>query len=728
MPIVFNIDESFPSSLQVSGVASQWALGTNVFDSTGWFYYSTMWQQDLTSGGQSIEVVSSSFVVTTLGWLSYQGYADGQLVFDFSVTPTTGEYIYTQYLPLDHNNSADPNESFYLEFCVRNPNSNGGQLTFVDIYVSDSAPTASADIANVLEHTPFSGNLLTNDALGFDSNGGVVEVSINGNTVPVVAGQATVISGTYGTLTLEANGSYTYNPLSNDTNGTDVFSYTIKDGDGDPATSTLTVNVSAVNDAPTAVIFGNAVASLAENTSTGEHILIADIGLTDDTLGTNILSLAGANSGDFKVIGGQLYLKAGVPLDFEANSNLQIIVQVDDPSVGGAVDASSILTLSITDVNEAPTDIGLSPPVLLSAFSASSEAPAVSVDENAVNGTVIALPWAVDPDEGDSFDFTLLNDAGGRFALNDDNQLVVAAGGLLDYEGDQFHFIELQATDMGGNSITRTFQIAVNDVNEAPTSLTVTANNIRENSAPGVVAATLSSVDPDAGDMLTYSLVGGPGSSDNALFTVSGNRLIFNGVADYEVKPGYSVRLQVTDAAGETHQTTATIGVTNVSPEVINGTGVANILRGGSDRDVISGLGGNDVLYGYAGNDTLTGGVGRDTLYGGADRDFFVFNSKAETTVGANHDVIRDFQHGVDDIDLSTIDASSRKAGNQAFKFIGAAAFHKVAGELKAVFVNKPGTLGDYTLVSGDINGDGRADFEIQVFSPAKLSGGDFIL
>ncbi len=144
-------------------------------------------------------------------------------------------------------------------------------------------------------------------------------------------------------------------------------------------------------------------------------------------------------------------------------------------------------------------------------------------------------------------------------------------------------------------------------------------------------------------------------------------------------------------------------------------------LVGNNGSDRLTGDAGNDTLKGDSGLDVLTGGAGKDTLTGGASRDIFDFNSKSDSLTSAR-DRITDFQRRVDDIDLSTIDANSRKGGNQAFKFIGETAFTKTAGELHTREV------GSKTYVEGDVNGDGRADFAIEVTGTADLVKSDFIL
>ena len=76
-----------------------------------------------------------------------------------------------------------------------------------------------------------------------------------------------------------------------------------------------------------------------------------------------------------------------------------------------------------------------------------------------------------------------------------------------------------------------------------------------------------------------------------------------------------------------------------------------------------------------------------------------------------------------DRIDLSFIDANGNDGdGNQAFDFIGDAAFANLAGQLRAV---QSGTI---WIVEADVNGDGTADLVINAVSADPLVAGDFIL
>ncbi|WP_374656376.1 DUF5801 repeats-in-toxin domain-containing protein [Dongia sp.] len=124
----------------------------------------------------------------------------------------------------------------------------------VDLWIYDDGPKAVLDSGGVNEGALLTvsaaNGVLQNDSAGadgFDAGGGVVGVRAAGvdTTTPVATGVGTQISGLYGKLTLQADGSYTYksNPDAIGGNASDVFVYTIKDKDGDTATTTLTINL-----------------------------------------------------------------------------------------------------------------------------------------------------------------------------------------------------------------------------------------------------------------------------------------------------------------------------------------------------------------------------------------------------------------------------------------------------------------------------------------------------
>ena len=168
-----------------------------------------------------------------------------------------------------------------------------------------------------------------------------------------------------------------------------------------------------------------------------------------------------------------------------------------------------------------------------------------------------------------------------------------------------------------------------------------------------------------------------------------------------------------------------------VGAAAINGTGnaAANVMTGNTGNNKLIGLGGNDTLNGGARKDVLTGGLGKDTMTGGAGADDFDFNSVAEIGKGATRDIIRDFVHLVDDIDLSTIDANGAAVGH-AFSFPcgQGCGFHRRGGQLRWFQQNLAGAVNDRTIIEGDINGNRVADFQIELTGLKTLTAGDFVL
>jgi Ca2+-binding RTX toxin-like protein len=174
-------------------------------------------------------------------------------------------------------------------------------------------------------------------------------------------------------------------------------------------------------------------------------------------------------------------------------------------------------------------------------------------------------------------------------------------------------------------------------------------------------------------------------------------------------------------AAGDTLSGVENLNGSNFADTLI-GNALANTLNGFGGNDVLWGLAGNDTLDGGAGNDTLIGGLGRDALTGGAGFDTFDFNSVTESPPGFfNRDTIADFVgNGVfagDRIDVSTIDANVLLAGNQAFSFIGAAAFSG-AGQLRYAG----------GLLQGSTDLDAAPEFEVALTGAPALTVFDISL
>ena len=171
----------------------------------------------------------------------------------------------------------------------------------------------------------------------------------------------------------------------------------------------------------------------------------------------------------------------------------------------------------------------------------------------------------------------------------------------------------------------------------------------------------------------------------------------------------------------------------------VRGTNGHDRLLGSNGADTMLGLKGDDLLAGFGGNDVITGGLGADFMLGGDGHDRFIYKTVKDTgNSEAKRDVIGDFAHLEDRLDLKAIDANTAIAGNQAFKFIGTQNFHNVAGELHFIKVDHSVAVGthflDRIIVEGDVNGDGRSDFQIELNNAismtvlSTLTKADFIL
>lgn len=139
----------------------------------------------------------------------------------------------------------------------------------------------------------------------------------------------------------------------------------------------------------------------------------------------------------------------------------------------------------------------------------------------------------------------------------------------------------------------------------------------------------------------------------------------------------------------------------------------------------LTGNAGDNKLIGNDGDNVIAGGLGLDTLTGGLGNDIFKYDSILDSGSGfAARDRIVDFVQGADLINLLSIDAKTVAVGNNAFVWVGTDAFSGggVEGELRYR------EQGANTLVQGDTDGDGVADFEILLGGIIALNDGDFIL
>ncbi|WOF72428.1 hypothetical protein QMT40_000041 [Parvibaculaceae bacterium PLY_AMNH_Bact1] len=304
---------------------------------------------------------------------------------------------------------------------------------------------------------------------------------------------------------------------------------TTTDASGATYSETFTIAVGDVNEGPSDIALSNA--SVDENTA---GAVVGTLSTTDVDAGDS--HTYAVDDARFEVVGGELKLKDGVSLDHESESSVAVEVTTTDAS--GAT-YSETFTIAVGDVNEGPSDIALSN---------------ASVDENTAGATVGTLS-TTDVDSGDTHTYAV-DDArfevvGGELKLKD--------GVSLNHEAESSVAVEVTTTDASGATYSETFTIAVGDVNEGPSDISLSNASVDENAA-GAVVGTLSTTDVDAGDSHTYAV-------DDARFEVVGGELkLKDGVSlNHEAESSVAVEVTTTDASGATYSETFTIAVGDVN-------------------------------------------------------------------------------------------------------------------------------------------------------------------
>jgi len=228
------------------------------------------------------------------------------------------------------------------------------------------------------------------------------------------------------------------------------------------------------------------------------------------------------------------------------NGGDSFFYSVNDSIPGNTRQAT--VRVQVEAVSDGPTDISLSNS---------------SVVENSAIGTTVGNFSAVD-DDGRTLIFSLVGSG------NDNNAFSTFFGILKlntvpDFETKSSYVIDVQARNSFTRlTFTKRLTINVTNANDAPTAVNLSNNRVDENQPAGLTIGTLTSVDSDAGDSHTYSLVAGAGGDDNAAFRIEGSTLKSNAVLDFESKPIYSARVRSTDRAGATFDQILRIELNNL--------------------------------------------------------------------------------------------------------------------------------------------------------------------
>jgi Subtilase family/SdrD B-like domain/CARDB/RTX calcium-binding nonapeptide repeat (4 copies) len=393
-----------------------------------------------------------------------------------------------------------------------------------------------------------------------------------------------------------------------------------------------------INTAPTAIDLVLSINTLEENVSTINHLKVADISITDDGEGTNNLSLSGTDASSFEIIDNQLYLKAGINLNFEGKPSYAVTVEVDDATVGSSPDALANLTLNIIDVNEAPSAI-----TLVNTLASVAENTSITTRLKVANINVT-------DDAIGTNNLSLIGADAGNFEIVG-TELYVKAGSSLNFESNSSYAFQVAVDDATiGNTpdAVTNFTFSITDVNEAPTAITLgnPLTSVAENTSTTTRLKVANiNVTDDAIGTNSLSLSG----SDASSFEIVGDELYIKAgtTLDFETKSSYAVTVAVNDVTvgsnpdaittfnltlTDVNEVTGSINGTNTADNIpgtagndtINGLDGNDTIRAGVGNDIISGGNNNDNLYGDEGNDTIDGGSGIDNIYGGFGQDSLI--------------------------------------------------------------------------------------------------------
>jgi VCBS repeat-containing protein len=358
-------------------------------------------------------------------------------------------------------------------------------VNFNIIAVND-APVAAPDVASTREDTPISGNLLTNDTDVDSPNLSVVGFTVLGQTY--APGNVVTLPGV-GTLTVLANGDYTFTPAPNYNGTVPTIGYTVSDGSL-TSSSTLTLTVSAQPDP--AIISGQASGATIED---------------DKTTATGTLTVVDPDAGEAAFV--PLTAVPGAHGSFSINAAGVWVYTLNnaDPAVQAlgagqtlsnetftvtSIDGTTqVVTISITGTNDAPVASPAAFSVTEGGVVFNGQVTATDLDANAVLTFALNGPAPAG----------LIFNANGSYSFDPSNPAYAALGAGQQ----QVITVPFTVTDDQGATSTRDIVITITGTNGAPVAV-ASAFTVAEDAA--VVNGRVSATDPDANAVLGYALNG----------------------------------------------------------------------------------------------------------------------------------------------------------------------------------------------------------------------------
>lgn len=322
-----------------------------------------------------------------------------------------------------------------------------------------------------------------------------------------------------------------------------AISYTVRiratDGSGPAREESFTIGISNSAISDIAMQSGGTVAENATNGTT-----VATFAALEGTTmeATAAFSLVDDADGRFVLDGTTLRLANSANIDFETQTSHTIRIRATDSSGPPREE-----TFTIQVINAPISDITLTS--------------GGSVAEGAATGTEVAVFQAFDNDPEVLAQWTLTDDAGGRFVL-EGGTLKVAAGANLDFEQASSHTVVIAATDGNSPAYAESFVISI--TNSAISDILATSGGtVVENAAAGTPVAVFEALEGGLSTNAVLTLIDDAGG----LFVLDGNTLkVAPGASvDYETAVSHMVRLSASDGTGQPFEKVFQIQVANMA-------------------------------------------------------------------------------------------------------------------------------------------------------------------
>ncbi|MEQ9166079.1 MAG: Ig-like domain-containing protein, partial [Fulvivirga sp.] len=257
-------------------------------------------------------------------------------------------------------------------------------------------------------------------------------------------------------------------------------------------------------------------------------------------------------------IDGKTLIISPSTLPFDTQISIYIgpgaILNIDDVSFPGYTQNIDWFYTTVAAPNGAPTDISLT---------------AASINENNAVNTIIGNLSSIDPNPGNIFTYSLVSGSGSADNANFNiNGAQLRSSVSFDFETKSSYSVRVRSTDQGGLFFEKSFIISINNINEAPNNITLSANTVAENNAVNTVIGLLIASDPDPGNTFVYTMA--PSGVDNASFNISGNQLRASSGFNFETNSTYSISVRVADQGGLFYDKPFTIEVTDVNDAPTN--------------------------------------------------------------------------------------------------------------------------------------------------------------